>query len=251
MELDIQINPACIGWPQLRDEVLRARDEGFRAAWVYDHLAGRSLSGDSMLECFTTLGALAATTTGIDLGTMVVNMTLREPAVVVAAAASVQQISDRPFLLGLGAGAGPDSPWAAELHAAGVSPPERLADRHARVARTLDLCRRTWDPDRPDELATFALPSPVPRCLVGVNSVALARLAGGRADGINLWWHHPRRDAFLAAAEAERPAGAGPFLRTAWVTEEPGLLAADHPIRCGAEAAGFDRLIVLRRVEGM
>jgi hypothetical protein len=83
---------------------------------VFDHLAGRSLNGDRMLECFTTLGALAATTTGLELGTMVVNMSLREPAVVVAAAASVQRISGRPFLLGLGAGAGPTSPWAAELH---------------------------------------------------------------------------------------------------------------------------------------
>lgn len=243
MIVDIQINPASLDWPGLRDEVLAAEAGGFGAAWVFDHLAGRSLRGTGMLECFTTLGALAAATSTIALGTMVVNMSLREPAAVVAGAASAQRIAGRPLFLGLGAGASPTSRWAAELLDVGVTPAAELAERHDRVLRTIDLARRLWDPDRPPELATYSWPDPAPSLLVGVNSVALARIAGRRADGINVPWAHPRRDELLAAADAE--AGGRPFLRTAWIVNEPGIVDADHPVHRAVAAAGVDRLILV------
>jgi alkanesulfonate monooxygenase SsuD/methylene tetrahydromethanopterin reductase-like flavin-dependent oxidoreductase (luciferase family) len=247
MLVDIQIMPSLIEWPHLLDEVLRAEDQGFAAAWVYDHLAGQSLDGHTMLECFATLGALAATTSRISLGTMVVNMSLREPAVVVNAAASVQLISRRPFLLGLGAGAGPTSRWAGELHAAGVSPPAAMADRHAKVKRTLAMCQQMWSPDRDAAVATFPMPAPAPLRLVGVNSSpALARLAGRSADGINLWWDNPQRDALMAAAEAALTPGRC-FLRTCWIMDFDGSLDPDHPTRRAMAAADIDRLLLVRR----
>ncbi|MEZ5407018.1 MAG: LLM class flavin-dependent oxidoreductase [Acidimicrobiales bacterium] len=243
MIVDIQINPASLDWPQLRDEVLAAEADQFGAAWVFDHLAGRSLRGTGMLECFTTLGALAAATSAIDLGTMVVNMSLREPAAVVAGAASAQRIARRRLFLGLGAGASPASRWAAELVDSGVDPPVALADRHDRVVRTVELARRMWDPERPPQLATYPWPDPAPALLVGVNSVALARIAGRLADGINVPWAHPRRDELLSAADAE--AGGRPFLRTAWVVNEPGIRQPDHPVHRAVAAAGIDRLILV------
>jgi len=243
MIVDIQINPASLEWAELRDEVLKAEADGFGAAWVFDHLAGRSLRGTGMLECFTTLGALAAATSTIGLGTMVVNMSLREPAAVVAAAASAQRIAGRPLFLGLGAGASPTSRWAAELLDAGVTPAAALADRHRRVTRTIELARRMWSPDRPPELATYPWPDPAPALLVGVNSVALARIAGRLADGINVPWNHPRRAELLAAADAG--AGERPFLRTAWTVNEPGIGDGDHPVHRAVAAAGIDRLILV------
>ncbi len=250
MLVDLQLNPTSIAWPRLLDEVLKAEDEGFEAAWVYDHLAGQSLGGHTMLECFTTLGALAAATSRISLGTMVVNMSLREPAVVVNGAASVQLISGRPFLLGLGAGAGPTSRWARELHSSGVKPPAAMADRHTRVERTLVLCQQMWSPDREPELTTFPLPSPPPCRLVGVNSSpALARLAGRLADGINVWWHNPRRDELLAVAGAERRSGRG-FMRTTWVMEFDGVLDPGHPVRQEMQAADIHRLVIVRSPSG-
>jgi alkanesulfonate monooxygenase SsuD/methylene tetrahydromethanopterin reductase-like flavin-dependent oxidoreductase (luciferase family) len=246
MVLDIQIVPSTLDWPQLLDETLRAEAEGFEAAWAFDHLAGVALNGDRMLESFTTLGALAAATSRIALGTMVVNLSLREPAVIAAAAASVQRISGRPFFLGLGAGAGPTSPWATELHASGVQPPARMADRHARVEDALGLCARMWAADRPEDLATFPLPSPVPLRLVGVNSVALARVAGRCADGINVWWDHPQRVELLAAADDVLAPGWA-FVRTTWIAESEGLRDPQHPIRQAMATAGIDRVILVRR----
>ncbi|MDH4074527.1 MAG: LLM class flavin-dependent oxidoreductase [Acidimicrobiia bacterium] len=243
MVVDIQINPASLDWPQLRDEVLAAEADHFGAAWVFDHLAGRSLRGTGMLECFTTLGALAAATSTIELGTMVVNMSLREPAAVVAGAATAQRIARRPLFLGLGAGASPTSRWAAELLDSGVTPAAALGDRHYRVVRTVELARRMWDLDRPAELATYPRPDPAPALLVGVNSVALARIAGRLADGINVAWAHPRRAELLSAADAE--ADGRRFLRTAWLVNEPGIRQVDHPVHRAVEAAGIDRLILV------
>ena len=58
-----------------------------------------------------------------------------------------------------------------------------------------------------------------------------------------MWWGHPRRDEFLAAADAAR-ADDTPFLRTAYEWWDDDLLDAGHPVRLEMEAAGIDRLIL-------
>ena len=63
-----------------------------------------------------------------------------------------------------------------------------------------------------------------------MNSVRLATLAGARAGGINVWWGHPRRDEFLAAADAAHIDGS-PFLRTVYEWWDAELLDAEHPAR--------------------
>ena len=47
----------------------------------------------------------------------------------------------------------------------------------------LDLTDEMWHPDRGEHLTTFAMPSPAPPRIVGVNSVALARIAGRHEAG--------------------------------------------------------------------
>ncbi len=191
MLIDVQFSPARNSWPVLRDAAQAAEAAGFGAVWVYDHLAGRSLRGDGMLEAFTLLGALATTTTTIELGTMVANVTTRSPGVLAVAATSVTEIADRPMLLGIGAGSSPRGPWAAEMDAVGQPIEPTQSGRHARVEQTLDLLDAIWSPDREEQFATFPLPHRRPPVYLGVNSVVLAELAGRRADGVNVRWHHP------------------------------------------------------------
>ena len=210
MLIDVQFNPARNPWPVLRDATVAAESAGFGAAWVYDHLAGRSLGGQDMLEAFTLLGALAATTTSIGLGTMVANVTARDPGVLGVAAASVSAIADRPVLLGIGAGSSPQGRWAAEMHTVGRPVEPTMAGRHAVVERTLGLLDAMWSTDRGDEWESFPLPHHPVTVLVGLNSVALAELAGRRADGINVAWHHPRRDELIDAATAAHAASGRP-----------------------------------------
>ena len=244
MLIDVQFNPAAAPWPLFRDATLAAEAAGYGAVWVLDHLAGVSMRGTGMLECCTCLGALASATTTIGLGTLVANVWNREPGVLAVAAATVCEIADRPLLLGLGAGTSPTSKYAAEQHAVDAVVAPTLAERHARVERTLELIDRMFDPERPAELSTFPLPHHRPTTLLGVNSVRLATMAGARAEGINVWWGHPRRDEFLAAATAARGVGGPPFLRTAYEWWDDDLLDAQHPARQEMEAAGIDRLIL-------
>lgn len=242
MIIDLQVSPAVLDWSEIRDVALAAESAGFGAFHVFDHLAGLPLGGQSMIECFSLLGALAEATSTIELGTMVVNAWNRQVGTLVSAAASVTTLSGRQFHLGIGAGASPNSPWAAEQHAVGAYVEPDVAARHERVRQVLDLAAATWRADRDERFGTFPLPSPVPSIILGVNSTSLGRLAGERADGINLQWNQPRRDEYLAAAD--EAAGDRPFLRTAYHTYDRALLDPEHPTRRDMADRRIDRLIL-------
>ena len=241
--VDVQFASTHTDWPTLREASLRAEQAGFDAIWVFDHLAGLALGGTTNLECFTWLGALAEVTSTVELGVLVANTANRQLGTLAVAAASVSRISERRFLFGIGAGTSPKSPWATEQRAVGAELADRIADRHLRVERLLDLTDRMWGPNRSDEFATFPQPvAALPR-IVGVNSVALSSLAGRRAEGINVAWNHPRRDEFLDAARAA--AGDRPFLTTVWITWTPGLLDPDDAVRREMDARGVDRVVLV------
>jgi alkanesulfonate monooxygenase SsuD/methylene tetrahydromethanopterin reductase-like flavin-dependent oxidoreductase (luciferase family) len=242
MAIDIQISPANCSWPELGDAALAAEQAGFAALWTFDHLAGVALGGTTMLECFTLLGALAQRTSTIELGTLVANVWNREPGTLVTAAASVALISGRRFHLGLGAGTSPGSRWAFEQHAVGRPLAASIEDRHQRLEHVLDLTEAEWRPDPDDQYRTFPVPPIPPTRIIGVNSVRLSQLAGRRADGINMPWHHPRRDEFMAAAAAA--AGGRGLLQTVWSYYDPAILDPEHPERQAMRAAGIDRLIL-------
>ena len=240
--LDLQVSPAVLGWPEIRRVALQAEAAGFGAFHVFDHLAGLPLGGDSMIECFSLLGALAEATSTIDLGTMVVNVWNRQVGTLVTAAASIAHLSGRQVHLGVGAGAAPMSRWADEQHAVGAHIEASVAARHERVRQVLDLAEAMWSHDRSESLATFPLPSPKPLIVVGVNSTALSRLAGERADGINVQWNRPGRDECLAAAD--QAAGDRPFVRTAYHSYDPDLLDEEHPVRVEMRERRIDRLVL-------
>lgn len=240
--VDLELSPANRTWPQLRDRARRAEDEGYGALWTFDHLAGASLSGSTMLECFTLLGALTEATERIELGTMVANVWNRGIGTLVTAAASVAIMSGRRFHLGLGAGAAPNTRWAFEQDAVDAHVDASLAGRHDRVVRAVELAREQWRGDRDERFATFPLPDPAPTLLIAASGLRLARIAGRIADGINVRWDHPGRDALLDAADAE--AGGRPFVRTVYADFAPGLLDVTHPDRRQMAARRIDRLVL-------
>ncbi|HZX53121.1 MAG TPA: LLM class flavin-dependent oxidoreductase, partial [Ilumatobacteraceae bacterium] len=170
----------------LRDAVLRAEGDGYDTTWVFDHFDGAMVQGDRpMLECFTLLGALAAATSTIGLGTLVANVANRHPAVLAEAASSVQRISGGRFTLGLGAGTAPESKWSGEHAVRGIPLYHDMADRHAAVGKQIRTIRD--------------LPEPM-KVIVGVNSVRLSRVAGTIADGINVRMSNDHAGDFIKAA---------------------------------------------------
>ena len=247
MRFDLQINPGNSIWPIARDAALAAEAAGFKTLWTVDHLAGDVMRAPDMPECFTLLGALAGVTSKIELGPLVVNVGNRHPAILANSVATVQQISGGRFVLGLGAGASPNSPFAAERRAIGLLPPEKIADRHAAVTDALDVMNEMWSPNRCTDLVSFPMPKPLPQIILGVNSIALARIAGARTNGVNIRASHERAGEILAAAQLAH-ANSGidkPFTVSVWEHYDEALLRGDDPRLDVWRSWGVDRAILL------
>ncbi len=248
MIIDIQFNQGAATWTQLHDAVRAAESAGFSTAWIVDHLSGSVMNSPSMPECFTVLGALAATTSTIGLGSLVANVGNRHPGVLANAAATVQQISGGRLILGLGAGASPASDFAAEHLALGISILPSMRDRHDRLILTLDTLDELWSPTRRSELATFPLPDPRPSVILGVNSHELAKIAGTRTDGVNIRASHPQRGEILASAIASaKRAGRTEFIVSVWEWFDDELLDSKSMKRRELEKDGVNRLVLSMR----
>lgn len=248
MIIDIQFNQGAASWNQLHDAVRAAESSGFSTAWIMDHLSGSAMKAPSMPECFTLLGALAATTTTIGLGSLVANVGNRHPGVLANSAATVQQISHGRFILGLGAGASPSSVFAAEHVALGIAIPSSMSARHKRLISTLDTIEELWSPTRRGELSTFPLPDPRPPIILGVNSRELARIAGTRTDGVNIRVSHPQREEILASAiSSAKKSGRNGFIVSVWEWFDDDLLDSKSATRQELEKSGVNRLILVMR----
>jgi alkanesulfonate monooxygenase SsuD/methylene tetrahydromethanopterin reductase-like flavin-dependent oxidoreductase (luciferase family) len=194
------------------------------------------------------LGALAAATRTIGLGSMVANVSNRPPGVLMTAAASVQAISGGRFVLGIGGGAAPGSPWAREHEVLDIALLATQAERQGRVEAVIDLLHEVWDADRPERFAGMPLPVPPPPIVVGVNSAtALAQLAGRKADGVNVAGTSPKAEALLTAAAHAHSASArtSPWDASVWAFWRDELLDPDHPDRRRWASWGVTRLLLV------
>jgi len=94
-------------WVELRTVAQLAEEAGWDTLWVPDHFVPRMPDGtiQRFWECWTTLGALAEATSRIALGPLLTPTAFRHPALLARMAATLDEISGRRLLLGLGAGA--------------------------------------------------------------------------------------------------------------------------------------------------
>jgi alkanesulfonate monooxygenase SsuD/methylene tetrahydromethanopterin reductase-like flavin-dependent oxidoreductase (luciferase family) len=137
-----------------------------------------------VLECWTTLTAIAVAVPRIVVGSMVLNVANRDPGTLAVMAATLQEVSGGRLLLGLGAGGGRDTPYAAEQHALGRPVPGDAARRVAVEAAVATL-RSVWS-GTVSGVGGFLRPDPPPPVVVGGFGPRVAELAGRVADGINL-----------------------------------------------------------------
>lgn len=246
--IDVQVNQGQCSWAQLVEIAHIAENNNYQTLWVADHLSGQGMNAPSMPECFTLLGALAAITSTINIGPLVANVGNRHPGVLASAAATVQNISGGRLVLGLGAGASPTSTFAAEQRALGIALPATMRERHARLEHTLDVLDEMWSPNRDEKFATFEMPCKLPQRILGVNSVALAQIAGTRTDGINIRASHPQRAEILRIAQAAaKDAGKTRFTVSVWDWFDEALLDASRPTRQQLASEGVNKIILLMR----
>lgn len=243
--VDIQFNQGSADWSRIAESVQAAEEAGFSTVWNLDHFSGAMFGSDSMLECFTVLGAWSQLTRSIKVGSLVANVVNRTPAMLAHAATTVQAISGGRLVLGVGAGSSPVSPFGAEQRALGIEMLPRMVDRHQRLVDAMTEVRRLWTADREGDLAGFPVPVPVPPVIVGLNSVSLARRAGALYDGVNVRFDHEERRGLLAAARES--SGRDDFDCSVWAWFDPALCDGDHPFRRELAAEGVTRLVLLVR----
>ena len=94
------------GWPAIREAAHAAEEGGLDSIWVFDHLLYR-FGGEptgGIHEAWTTLAALAAETSQVELGTIVLAMGFRNPALLAKMAATLEEVSGGRLILGVGCG---------------------------------------------------------------------------------------------------------------------------------------------------
>ncbi len=124
---------------------LACEESGWHSLWLADHMWARGLPDVDHLEIWTALSALAARTTRLRLGSLVLCNSYRNPALVAKMAASLDQISEGRLELGMGAG------WMEEEYRGyGYNfPPVRV--RIEQLEEGLEVVRRLFTESR----ATF------------------------------------------------------------------------------------------------
>ncbi len=162
-----------------------------------------------LLECWTTLSALARDTRRLRLGTSVLCHSYRSPSVLAKMAATLDVISGGRLELGLGAG------WFEQEYRAYGIPFPRIGERIDQLGEGVEIIRRMWTEARPRFQGRHyaidgaicdppPLQRPHPPIWIGGEGDRVHRLAARAADGVNVrWWGPARiagRGAYLDAA---------------------------------------------------
>ena len=240
VQIDLLFDPFEATWPDVREGALAAEGEGFDGVWLYDHLAGSVHHQRWVLECWTTLTAIAVAVPSIRVGSLVLNVANRDPGTLAVMAATLQQVSSGRLMLGLGAGGGRETPYASEQRALGRQVPGD-ASRRAEVAKAVSTLRAVWT-GTTQGITGFLSPDPPPPIIFGGFGPKMAALAGQIADGINLP-DGPGLGRLLEVARAARTssgADASSFLVTVSSNLSPSALER-------LSALGVDRSITFVR----
>ena len=205
-------------WPRVRELATLAEASGLDSLWAYDHLLfrhdGEPESGPH--EPLAMLAAVAAVTSRVELGTIVLGTGFRSPGITAKMAATIDEISDGRLVLGLGAG------WHEPEYAAFGYPFDHRVGRFEELLGVLVPLVRgervtfhgRWHDARdavllPPPPRPARLPGRIP-VLVAAKGDRMLRLTARYADAWNTAWFGLPTDRFaqrradlVAACDAE------------------------------------------------
>jgi len=240
----------------MRAAAIAAAEAGFSGLWTWDHLVGSVHEAAFVLEAWTLLAGLASVVEGLAIGPLVLNVANRHPVLVATQAATLQEMSGGRVLLGMGAGGGPRTPYAAEQRALGWEVPADPARRN-QLAEAVAVMRQVWTgatetfDGRHYQLGAasgFPRPEPPPPIVVGAFGPKMATLAGRIGDGINVQAFNPRIEDLIGLARRARIEAGGnadDFLVTAFAGLDQRWLDQGSAERSRLRRLGVDRLILV------
>jgi F420-dependent oxidoreductase-like protein len=181
--------------PRLGEIAAAAEEAGFASLWVMDHFIQIPQVGrewDAMLDSWTTLGYLGASTGRATLGTLVTGITYRNVAHVAKLAATLDVLSNGRAVCGVGAG------WFEREHRAYGWPFPAIGDRYALLEDALRLFPLMWGPGSPEftgksigRIETICYPRPlqerIPILVGGSGERRTLKLVARHADACNLF----------------------------------------------------------------
>jgi probable F420-dependent oxidoreductase len=185
-----------VRWPELRAMAEAAEQVGFDSLWVGDHLLYRYPDGSSRgpWEAWSTLAALAAVTTRVQIGPLVAATSFHNPAMLAKKAATVDEISGGRLILGLGAG------WNESEYSAYGFPFDHRVDRFEEAFTIIRSLLRDGYVDfdgryysaRDCELLPRGPRPNGPPLMVGSDGPRMLRITLPHVDAWNAWyaWFH-------------------------------------------------------------
>ena len=159
---------------------------GYPGLWCWDHFVGKGDRTVPVVEAWTILSMAAAQTSQATVGTFVMNVMNRHPALVARMASTLQIASGGRFVLGIGIGGAPK-----EHEAYGIDFPD-APERVARLEEAIAVIRALWTGGpitRPSpfyplvDAYAHPVPDPAPSIVIGGETPAGARLAARIGDG--------------------------------------------------------------------
>jgi len=194
-----------IGHEILAKTVLEMERLGFDSAWLEDHLVTTpglhymkahkviplSVMAPPVLECWTTLSWLAALTTKIRLGTLVLCNLFRYPSLLAKMASTLDVLSNGRLEFGIGAGY-----WKPEFEMHAIPLPNH-STRIKQLAEAVRIFKSMWTKEVADFQGNYYTvkqilnnPKPVqkphPPILIGGTSERIMKVAAQLADNWNL-----------------------------------------------------------------
>src|ERR1700730_13568710 len=134
------------------EQAKEAEKAGFGLVTVMDHfyqIRGIGPETEPMLEAYTTLGALAANTSKVKLGTLVTGVTYRNPAMLVKMVTTLDTISKGRAILGIGAA------WNEDEHKGYGFDFPPVPARMDRLDEALTIIRLMFREERPSFVGRF------------------------------------------------------------------------------------------------
>src|SRR3954451_24970209 len=129
---------------RVSDIAVTAEQAGFDTVMGMDHFYQLPLLGPTdheMMEAYTLLGALAARTARVNLGTLVTGVTYRNPAILAKMVTTLDIISKGRAILGIGAA------WYEPEHDGFGFPFPRAGERLDMLEEAVQICRAMFVED--------------------------------------------------------------------------------------------------------